>query len=128
MRDQMIKGRKSMSLDFAVALDLSSMDIGGFLPKPSSTTGQLEASAVLWKSADGRFEIGVWECTEGHFTAFREVASEKCHVISGRVTVKDDKQASNLGPGDFLLMPLGWRGEWTVHERVRKLYILDRSN
>ena len=115
-----------MTPEFGVSLDLSAVDIGEFLPKPTSTTGQKEGSSVLWKSADGRLEIGIWECTEGHFTAFREVASEKCHIISGRVTIKDDKLARDLGPGDFLVMPLGWRGEWTVHQRVRKLYILDR--
>lgn len=113
--------------EFAVAHDLARMDIGDFAPKPTSTTGQEEASATLWKSPDDRLEIGIWECTEGHFTAFREVASEKCHIISGRVTIKDGSQTRDLGPGDFLAMPLGWRGEWTVHQRVRKLYILDRA-
>lgn len=116
-----------MSPEFAIDLNLSGIDLGQFAPKPTSTTGQQEASTTLWQSADGRLEIGLWECTEGHFTAFREVAAEKCHFISGRVTVTDVKQSRDLGPGDFLVMPLGWRGEWTVHEKVRKLYILDRA-
>lgn len=116
-----------MTPEFTVALNLSGMNIREFAPKPTSTTGQQEASATLWQSGDGRLEIGIWECTEGHFTAFREVAAEKCLIISGRVTIKDDRQSRDIGPGDFLAMPLGWRGEWTVHERVRKLYILDRA-
>ncbi len=116
-----------MTPEFAVAMNLAKLEIGTFAPKPTSTTGQQEASTALWSSADGRLEVGIWECTEGHFTAFREVAAEKCHIITGRVTVRDDSQTRDLGPGDFLVMPLGWRGEWTVHERVRKLYILDRA-
>lgn len=116
-----------MTPEFSTTQNLSGIDIGEFSSKPTSTTGQQEASITLWQSADGRVEVGVWECTEGHFTAFREVASEKCHIISGRITIKDGQQSRDLGPGDFLVMPLGWRGEWTVHERVRKLYILDRA-
>lgn len=116
-----------MTPEFSATPNLSSIDIGEFSPKPTSTTGQQEASVTLWQSADSRVEIGIWECTEGHFTAFREAASEKCHIISGRITIKDGEQSRDLGPGDFVAMPLGWRGEWTVHERVRKLYILDRA-
>ena len=41
-----------------------------FNPKPTTKTpGQVEASDILWESDDGKTKIGIWECTEGTFTA-----------------------------------------------------------
>ncbi|SJM28197.1 conserved hypothetical protein [Mesorhizobium delmotii] len=35
-----------------------------------------------------------------------------------------DGAAKDVGPGELLVLPLGWEGEWTIHEKTRKLYIL----
>ena len=59
-------------VDFSVFGDLKCVRLSAFSKKPTSLTdGQLEASKELWVSADGRIKVGVWECTEGQFTADR---------------------------------------------------------
>jgi uncharacterized cupin superfamily protein len=32
-----------------------------------------------------------------------------------------------VGPGDLLVLPQGWTGEWVIHEHMRKLFIIDAS-
>lgn len=113
-------------IDFMSMPNLASIELGKPSPKPTSISGdQLEASTELWVSGDGKLKIGVWECTPGRFTAVRENCSEVCHIISGKVTLHGpDGRSQALGAGDMLVLPIGWRGEWTIHEQTRKLYIL----
>lgn len=111
---------------FLATSDLAALDLGEASPKPTSMEGnQREASRELWRSGDGLMRIGVWECTPGRFTASRDAASETCHLIAGRVTLHDpDGRSRELVAGDLLVLPRGWRGEWTIHETTRKLYVL----
>lgn len=113
-------------IDFLAISDLAGLDLGEDAPKPTSIEGaQREASRELWRSGDGLMRIGVWECTPGRFTANRDTASETCHLIAGRVTLHGpDGQSRELVAGDMLVLPRGWQGEWTIHERTRKLYVL----
>ncbi|WP_120500876.1 cupin domain-containing protein [Roseovarius sp. EL26] len=110
--------------------DLSATDVGEFKPKPTTLTdGQTEALIVLWKSEDEATSIGVWECTPGRFTADRTTAGEYCHIISGRATVcnSDGSNARDIGPGDLLVLAQGWTGEWTIHEHMRKLFVINAT-
>ncbi|MBS7543838.1 cupin domain-containing protein [Ancylobacter oerskovii] len=104
----------------------ATIDLGPAQLKPTSTTGnQFEAAKALFTSEDGRVEIGLWECTPGHFTADRSTSSEICHVISGRASLaRRDGELREIGPGDVLVLPRGWTGAWTILETMRKLYIL----
>lgn len=111
--------------------NLSSTLLSSFDDKPTTLTpGQKEASKMLWTSADGTTKIGVWEGTLGRFTADRTAAGEYCHVISGRATVSDADGGNprDIGPGDLLILPQGWIGEWVIHEQVRKLFVIDSSS
>jgi uncharacterized cupin superfamily protein len=110
--------------------DLATVDVGAFKPKPTTLTdGQTEAANTLWSSPDSLTHIGVWECTEGRFTADRTSAGEYCHIIAGRATVmnEDGSNPRDIGPGDLLILPQGWKGEWTIHEHMRKLYVISAS-
>jgi uncharacterized cupin superfamily protein len=110
--------------------NLATTALGDFKDKPTSLTeGQQEAATVLWTSADGHCNIGVWECQPGHFTADRSAAGEYCHIISGRATVtnSDGSGARDIAAGDLLVLPQGWTGEWVIHEHMRKLFIIDAS-
>jgi len=107
--------------------NLSAVEVGDFAPKPTTLTpGQTEAAVNLWASEDGQTNIGVWECTPGQFTADRTAAGEYCHIIAGRATVQnqDGSNPREIGPGDLLILPKGWKGEWAIHERMRKLYVI----
>lgn len=112
--------------DFQTFAHLASIDLGEPEPKPTSIAGdQFEASKALWTSPDGKLEIGVWECTPGRFTTSRDASSETCHIVSGRVSLHGpDGHSKEVKAGEMLVLPKGWRGEWTIHEKTRKLYIV----
>ncbi len=117
-------------IDLKTFKDLAAIPVDSFAPKPTSLTeGQLEAGLQLWASEDGLTKIGIWECTPGHFTADRSTVAEYCHIISGRASLRnhDGSGARDLGPGDLLVLPVGWKGEWTIHDHVRKLYVLQAN-
>lgn len=113
-------------IDFQKYGDLAGLSLPQPKPKPTSIEGdQVEAEAMLWKSDDGLVEVGVWECSPGRFSAAREDNSEICHIISGRATLSGPQGVTReVGPGELILLPLGWRGEWTIHQTVRKLYMI----
>jgi len=113
-------------IDLSAFHALAQTPLEAFAPKPTSFEGdQQEASVALFTSADGRVEIGVWECTPGRFTADRSASSEFCHFISGRIEMTHaDGRKQQLGAGDAIALPLGWKGEWRVIEQVRKLYVI----
>ncbi|MBI1218132.1 MAG: DUF861 domain-containing protein [Rhodobacteraceae bacterium] len=110
--------------------DLARQSLGAFADKPTTLSpGQQEASRLLWTAADGHLKIGVWECQPGRFTADRTTAGEYCHILSGRASVSnaDGTGTRDIGPGDLLVLPQGWTGEWVIHEHLRKLFILDAA-
>lgn len=106
--------------------ELVSLDLGPFAPKPTSIEGeQQEAAKALWTSAEGKMETGVWECTPGRFTADRSENAEVCHLLTGRVTLHNaDGTSWEIRAGEMFVLPLGWRGEWTIHEQTRKIYTM----
>ena len=58
------------------------------------------------------------------------ISSEICHILSGSATVvgKQGGDERTIGAGDVLVLPLGWEGEWTIHEQVRKTYVLTSAS
>lgn len=116
-------------LDISTFSQLTAIALGEASLKPTSLTeGQREASTTLWVSNDGLMEIGVWECTPGRFTANREAAAEFCHFLNGRIEMYHaDGTKKLLGPGDALMLPRGWKGEWNILEQTRKIYVIYRD-
>ena len=113
-------------VDLSAFLGLAQMPLGEMVAKPTSLTGQQEASVTL--AQHDQVEIGVWECTAGRFTADRSGSSEFCHFISGLIEMThQDGTKQRLGAGDAIFLPLGWRGEWNVIEHVRKLYVITQA-
>ena len=67
--------------------------------------------------------IGVWQHGAGASTDVE--ADEVFVVLSGRATVEvDGGPTLELGPGDVGLLPAGARTTWTVHETLRKIYVV----
>src|SRR6056297_2604948 len=117
-------------IDLLTFADLASVPLGDFGAKPTTLTeGQVEASTLLWTSADGSTKIGVWECTPGRFTADRTAAGEYCHILSGRATITnaDGSGSRDIGSGDLLVLPQGRTGEWVIYDHLRKLFVIDAS-
>ena len=117
-------------IDLKLFGDLDSLPKGEFKPKPTTlTSGQKEALQPLWESLDGLTKVGIWDCTPGTFTADRTAMAELCHILSGSATVTnyDGSGVRRIVAGDLLILPIGWRGEWQVHETIRKTYVLISS-
>ena len=117
-------------IDFKIFSDLQDTQLSDFSNKPTTlTNGQVEASKELWVSADRKIKAGVWECSEGQFTADRSKIAEYCHIISGSALIEndDDNSLREINSGDLLILPIGWKGKWTITKHMRKLYILSES-
>ena len=68
-------------------------------------------------------EIGIWQHGVGVSTDVE--ADEVFIVLSGRATVAvEGGPVLELGPGDVGLLPAGARTTWTVHETLRKIYVV----
>ena len=111
-------------IDLLAFKDLAGINLGPLADKPTTLTpGQQEAAQALWTSPDGALEIGVWECTPGQFTADRSKAAEFCHFLQGRIVMTHlDGTRRELGPGDAIMLPRGWKGTWEIVEHTRKIY------
>jgi uncharacterized cupin superfamily protein len=82
--------------------------------KERPDTTQLDALGI-----HGR---GEWECEPSHFS-WEYDERETCYVFQGRVTVRTSEgDVVDIGPGDLVVFPKGMACEWTVHERIRKVY------
>lgn len=113
-------------IDLLAFKALADIDLGQWADKPTTLTpGQQEAAVSLWTSPDGRLDIGVWECTPGRFTADRSAAAEFCHFLQGRIVMTHlDGTRRELGPGDAIMLPQGWKGTWEIVEQTRKIYAI----
>jgi uncharacterized cupin superfamily protein len=84
---------------------------------------------VLPLGTVGTVDIGVWEMTEG---AMSDVEVDEVFVvISGRADVViaarepgGEDIVLHLGPGSMGRLSEGMRSIWTVHEPLRKVYVL----
>ncbi len=68
-------------------------------------------------------EVGVWQHAVG---GSRDVeADEVLVVLSGRATIEiEGGPVIEVGPGDLGLLTAGARTTWTIHETLRKVYVL----
>ena len=67
--------------------------------------------------------IGVWEHSPGVSTDVE--ADEVFVVLAGRATIEvEGGPTLEVGPGDVGLLEAGARTRWTVHETLRKVYVI----
>ena len=109
--------------------DLNSADYTESLLAPPMATPLSGDSVVRDKSylADAEHGVwsGSWESEPGtsrwEFTDTGEVIT----VVSGSMTVEEDGgEPVKLTAGDTAYFPIGWMGVWTVHEKLRKVYVV----
>lgn len=101
------------------------MELGSFKNKSgSSTQGQMDAVYDFVGNANGTLRVGVWECTPGRFVSER-TTTEIFEVLKGSATlIGADGTRTDVKPGDHAVTPKGWKGEWIVHETIRKIFIV----
>jgi uncharacterized protein len=114
------------------AIKASQAEVSGGPLEPwgrkAGATGEAETSgrSLLPDDAVPGFGLaGIWECTPGSWTVAPRPLTEIAYIVSGRGRVTDaGGEARDLGPGDFLVLPAGWTGEWEIFEVLRKAYSL----
>jgi uncharacterized cupin superfamily protein len=85
----------------------------------SHTSGKL-----LHKGPDGQSECGIWVCTPGKWNC-HVTRDEFCHFLEGRCTyVHETGEIIEITPDTAAFFAKGWRGICTVHETVRKVYMI----
>lgn len=87
-----------------------------------SVSGQPQVGSVEVAVAPG-IEVGVWSHTTGVSTDTE--ADEVFIVLTGRASIAfSDGTVLDVGPGDIGILPPGARTTWTIHEELRKVYVI----
>lgn len=88
-------------------------------------SGSPEVSGkVLWESEDGKIIRGLWQITPGVVTDTE--ANEMFVVVSGRATIEvEGGDTIEVGPGDACVLAEGAKTRWTIHETLRKAYVIN---
>lgn len=99
-------------------------DLEDWGPLEEATGPEMRTSGItLWKDDSGA-ESGIWECTAGP-SRWALDTNEFVHVLSGHMTVtRDLDDPIELGPGDTVIFPKGWKGHWEIEDTLRKLYVI----
>jgi len=92
---------------------------------PTMLEGESHISGVvLHKGPEGRSECGIWHCTPGKW--FCHVTSDEfCHFLEGRCTyVHESGEVIEIEPDTAAFFPKDWKGVCTVHETIKKVYMI----
>ena len=100
---------------------------GELRPDPIAPEQVIEGSPLAsdrvvghWK---GGAQTGVWRCEPGRFTDVK--VDESFVVLEGRASIRHGEAVHELRAGDVCVLRAGIETEWTVHETVVKVYVLD---
>ena len=105
----------------AAALDDSALELDPLDPAQVVSGDPLVRVLSLHDADD--LGIGVWQHGVGVSTDVE--ADEVFVVLAGSATIEvDDGPVLQVGPGDVGLLPAGARTTWTVHETLRKVYVV----
>lgn len=114
------------------AADLASSELEEkLLAQPSATplSGDITVRGLnVFETEDGRISSGTWETEPGQSRWEFLTRGEIIHVLSGNMSVqRDGNDEVQLSAGDTAYFPIGWTGTWTVHERLRKVYVIYKA-
>ena len=90
--------------------------------RPRRETWNLASPAV----AGAQMDAGLWRCEPGHWRiALDADCSELFTVLAGRCRVHDEAGGfEDVGPGEALILPAGFRGSFEVLETLTKSYAI----
>ena len=91
---------------------------------PAHPAGALTADWPMLD--DGQVQVGVWECTPGRFGGRSSGENESMYMVAGRATIEHGDGVYDISPGTLWTTPREWSSTWTVHQTVRKLYVIDQ--
>jgi uncharacterized cupin superfamily protein len=100
-------------------------DLTDWGAQPEAIEGQSRSSGLLLhKSADGKVESGLWQCTPGAWR-LAVPGDELCYFLSGRATYTEHNgETIDVAAGTVVHFPSGWTGRCDVQETMRNTYML----
>lgn len=95
-------------------------------PSAEPRSGEiLVRSRVDFVSEDRKVVSGVWESDPGESRWEFLQRGELIHVVAGHMTVVEDGgEPAEITAGTTAYFPIGWVGTWTVHEKLRKFFVV----
>lgn len=92
---------------------------------PTMIEGESKVSGVvLHKGPNGESETGLWICTPGKWHC-HVTSDEFCHFMEGRATyVHESGEVTEIYPNTAAFFPKDWKGTCTVHEQIKKTYMI----
>ena len=92
---------------------------------PTMIEGESRVYGVLLdRRQDRRSETGMWCCTPGVWDC-HVTSDEFCHFLDGRCTyVHESGDVIEVTPDTAAFFPKDWKGVCTVHETIRKVYMI----
>ena len=79
---------------------------------------------LLHKGPNGESECGLWICTPGTWNC-HVTRDEFCHFLEGKCTyVHDNGEVIEITPDTAAFFPQDWKGVCTVHETIKKVYMI----
>lgn len=81
---------------------------------------------TLYESGPEGLAAGIWDCEPGRWRIeFGPHEHEYFVVLEGLARIHDDAGAvTEIGPGQAVVIPAGFRGSFEVVERVRKHFVV----
>lgn len=96
-------------------------------PSAEPLTGQILTRAQVFLDNE-TVTSGTWECESGASRWEFTTRGEVIYVIKGSMTVHEDGgEPVTLTVGSSCIFPIGWKGVWTVHETLRKVFVVYRT-
>ena len=107
------------------AADLAAKPLGQ--PSAEPLTGEIMTRAKVFLD-NPTVKAGTWECEVGASRWEFTTRGEVIYVIKGSMTVHEDGgEPVLLAVGSSCIFPIGWKGKWTVHETLRKVFVVYRN-
>ena len=79
---------------------------------------------LLHKGPEGHSECGLWVCTPGKWEC-HVTRDEFCHFLEGHSTyVHESGDVIEITPDTAAFFPKDWKGVCTVHETIKKVYMI----
>ena len=108
------------------AADLAEKPLGQ--PSAEPLSGDILTRAKVYFDIP-QITSGTWECEPGVSRWEFTTRGEVIYVLSGRMTVHEDGgEPVELTAGSSCIFPIGWQGTWTVHETLRKVFVVYRPD
>lgn len=96
-------------------------------PSAEPLTGEIMTRAKVFLDNE-TVTSGTWECEPGASRWEFTTRGEVIYVLKGSMTVEEDGgQPVKLTAGSSCIFPIGWKGTWTVHETLRKVFVVYRT-